>query len=62
MNECRKFINAVCQDKQLFENIYTFRFFKEFKYENYIEHKKRLNDIYIHHVKLLRNPEGCVPI
>ena len=62
INECLSFINNVCKNEQLFENYYTFRFFRELKYPNYIEHKKKLSEKLINHVKLLKNTEGCVEI
>ena len=62
MNECRQFINSICKIEQLYENIYTFRFFKEQKYDNYLEHKKKIAEHLVNHMRLLRNTEGCVPI
>ena len=40
LNECKRFINAICKIELFYENIYTFRFFKEQKYSNYLDHKK----------------------
>ena len=62
LSECKRFINKVCKTELLLENLYTFRFLKEQKYDNYQEHKKNHNEPLINHVKVLKNIEGCVPI
>ena len=62
IQECRTFINAVCKNEALFQTYWTYRFFKEPKYDNFTALKTKLEKFTVEGLKNVETESGFVEI